>query len=252
MGVDYHIYTIIAVLLSFVLPVGAAVFMVVRKLVKLRVILAGVAVFILFQPILRLLPMSLLQSTYPQLVPPAGLNLNYTIYGFILALTAGIYEEGGRFLAFTFILKKYRSWHDGFGFGIGHGGVEALIFVGINSVAALFINVLQPGQSPFLITVGGIERLFAMTVQIGLTLLVLYCVRTKKYSYLLLAVGLHWLLDFVSVMLMVSLGILTTEIFTGLFAVASLVWIIKSGRLFGGNLQYVKNQNKEVEVNESK
>lgn len=251
MGIDYYISVIITVLFSFVLPIGAAIFMVARKLVKLRVILTGMAVFILFQPILRILPMTLLQSAYPQLVPPAGLNLNYTIYGFILALTAGIYEEGGRYFAFTLILKKYRSWHDGMGLGIGHGGVEALIFVGISAVAALFINVLQPGQSPWLITVGGIERLSAMTVQVGLTLLVLYSVRTKKYTYLMLAIGLHWLVDFISVMFMVSLGILATEVSVGLLAVASLVWVIKSGRLFKESPQDLEIQYKEDGVSEN-
>lgn len=122
MGAEYFISTSITVLFAFILPIGAAIFMVARRLVKLRVILAGMAVFIIFQPILRILPMQLLQSAYPQLIPQAGLNLNYALYGFILALTAGIYEEGGRFLAFAFVLEKYRSWRDGFGFGIGHGG----------------------------------------------------------------------------------------------------------------------------------
>ena len=252
MGIDYYIFASITVLFAFILPIGAAIFMVARKLVKLRVILAGMAVFIIFQPILRILPMSLLQNAYPQLVPQvSGLNLHYVIYGFILSLTAGIYEEGGRFLAFTFILKKYRGWHDGLGFGIGHGGAEALIFVGISAVAALFTNVLQPGQSPWLLAVGGVERLSAMTIQVGLTLLVLYSIRSKKYSYLLLAVGLHWLVDFVSVMFMVSFGILVTEISVGLFAAASLVWIIKSGRLFAGGLQDTKDEIREVEVNEN-
>jgi uncharacterized membrane protein YhfC len=234
---NYYIATSISVLLAFALPIGVAVCLTARKLVKLRVILAGTAVFIIFQPILRILPMNLILGTHPQLVPQAGLNLPYMLYGFILALTAGIYEEGGRYLAFRFVLKKYHSWQDGFGFGIGHGGVEALIFAGITSVTALFTNVLQPGQSPWLLSVGGIERLFAMTVQISLSLLVLYSVRTKRIRFLFLAIGLHWLVDFAAVMLMAVSGIFITETAVGLLAIAGLVWILKSRLLFVENIE---------------
>lgn len=117
-------------------------------------------------------------------------------------------------------------------------------------MGAFFTNVLQPGQSPWLPTVGGVERLFAMTIQIGLTLLVLYSVNTKKYSYLLLAVGLHWLVVFVSVMFITGFGILVAEITVGLFAAVSLVWIIKSVGLFKGTLQGIEAQVKEAATGE--
>ena len=103
-------------------------------------------------------------------------------------------------------------------------------------------------QSSWLLAVGGVERLSAMTVQVGLTLLVLYSVRSKKYSYLLLAVGLHWLVDFVSVMFMVSFGILVTEISVGLFAVASLVFFGIIMAVVFGSMQRSRTTEPEITI----
>ena len=58
----------------------------------------------------------------------------------ILSLTAGIFEEGARYLVYRFWIKKARTFNEGMLFGAGHGGVEALILGGL--VIVTLINML--------------------------------------------------------------------------------------------------------------
>jgi uncharacterized membrane protein YhfC len=46
------------------------------------------------------------------------------LYG---GLAAGSFEELGRFILFTWLLKKYRDYKSGISFGIGWGGIEAVL-----------------------------------------------------------------------------------------------------------------------------
>lgn len=232
MSAVYIISVCITILSSFALPLIAAIFIIAKKHVKVNVILVGAAVFIIFQPLLRLLPMSIIQSSFPHIVPAAGLNLQFMVYALILALTAGIYEETGRYLAYKFVLKNNRNWLDGVGYGIGHGGIEAILLAGIQGIASLFIYATPPGQPDWILSVGGVERLFAMLIQVGLSLLVLYGINKKRISYFILAILLHTLVDFIAVMLQTTLGIVASESVIMLLAIASLVWIIKATKLF--------------------
>jgi uncharacterized membrane protein YhfC len=83
--------------------------------------------------------------------------------------------------------------------------------------------------------VGGIERVLAFVVQIGLSLVVLYGIKSRRSGFLLLAIAIHTLLDFGAIMFarntMVG-GTLIGETYLAVFAAVSLVWIAKSRRLF--------------------
>jgi uncharacterized membrane protein YhfC len=225
------------IVLALLLPVSAAV-IASKKATRLRVILAGAAVFTLFQLVIRIPLLQVIQYSFPDLVPSGKeINLHYITYSAVLALTAGIFEEFGRYIGIVTVLKKDRNWGDGLGFGIGHGGIEAILLVGVSNVAGLFTNLAAPGQPDWQIAMGGIERLFAMTIQIGLSLLVMVAVYRKKFSLVLLAVALHMVVDFPVGILALKGGILAAEVFVALCAVLSLVWIIKSKKLFMNNVE---------------
>lgn len=83
---------------------------------------------------------------------------------------------------------------------------------------------------PPLFVVGGIERVLAFTIQIGLSLVVLYAIRSRRSRFLLLAIATHTLIDFGAVLL--AGNIIVAEVCVAACAVASLMWIIKSKRLF--------------------
>ena len=231
MSVEYILAITINEIFALLLPIAAAV-AVSKKLTKFRVVLVGAAVFTLFQLIIRLPLIHILQTSFPQLVPTAGINAHYIIYSAVLAVTAGIFEEFGRYLGLITVLKKYRSWGDGLGFGIGHGGIEAIVLVGLPGIAGYFTNLAAPGQPMWQVSMGGVERLCAITIQIGLSLLVMYAVYRKKFSFVLLAVGLHMVVDFPVGLLLLKGGLLVTEGYVALCALASLVWIVCSVKLF--------------------
>lgn len=78
----------------------------------------------------------------------------------------------------------------------------------------------------------GIERALTIIIQIGLSLLVLYALRKRKYQYFGLAILLHAALDFAAVFMNAKINnIFITELVVLAFAAASLVWIIKSKSL---------------------
>ena len=56
----------------------------------------------------------------------------YALYG---GLMAGLFEETGRYLAFSFALKKYRAKNvNALMYGAGHGGFEAIVIVGLTMI----------------------------------------------------------------------------------------------------------------------
>lgn len=150
--------------------------------------------------------------------PPRGVALlPIPIVGLVAGLSAGVCEEVARFLSFRFLLKERRQWQSGLQFGLGHGGIEAIVF---GSLAALgLVNVLlapyaekmglslddqaslrhaarQYWESPwYLPLLAGYERVAAIVFHVGASMLVLRGVVRSNYAYLVLAVLLHASLD---------------------------------------------------------
>ena len=96
----------------------------------------GAAVFFVSQIILRL-PWQIPLTKFVQGKTAADSALSYAFLAFS-ALTAGLFEETGRWLGYRFLIKKERSWRVGVMYGLGHGGIESILLVGIN-MAVLFV-----------------------------------------------------------------------------------------------------------------
>lgn len=185
-------------------------------------VLVGTFVFIIFQPLTRIPLLAALQGTSWYFN-----NIQFNVWAFALlySLSAGVFEECGRFLAFKYLLFRDLNWAGGVAYGIGHGGIEA-IMVGITFVyQATAIYTL----SPFNLIMPGIERLMAMAIQIALSLVVLYSVKFRKYLWLLYAVILHMLVDLPIPLVKNPVAI---EVYVLIAALASLVFINKSKKLF--------------------
>ena len=173
--------------------------------------------------------------------------LLYALYG---GLMAGIFEETGRYISFKWFLKKENRIQESISYGIGHGGIEAMLIVGTtyvnNLVISLLINqgmleqlgvtaesessiITQLTQlSPMIFSLAGYERLMTMVIQIGLSVLVFKAVRERTIYYYIGAILLHALLDFPAVL--VQLGIFNVFVCEGiitLFALGFLIYIIK-------------------------
>ncbi|ERI97265.1 Putative membrane peptidase family [Bittarella massiliensis (ex Durand et al. 2017)] len=116
------------------LPLGALFYLLVRRRVLLRPFLAGVGTFLLFQLLLRIPLLDWLRGW-------DGLALlafrSPWLYALFLALTAALFEEGGRYLAARLLLKGRTGCGEAMAFGLGHWGLEALALVGLPLLLSL-------------------------------------------------------------------------------------------------------------------
>lgn len=191
---------------------------------------------------------------------PAGSTIqgNVWLYALYGGLMAGLFEETGRFVAMKFVLKKKQgNDYNALMYGAGHGGFEAfwLLFFGMlnNLIYAIMMNTgsvsalinsmdsasgatLQASlevlatTSPFLFLLSPIERFAAVIAQLSLSVLVWQAAKGKgKTGWYLLAIFLHFVLDFVAVVLS-GLGI-------PMVAIEVVIWLMAIGyALFAGKV----------------
>ncbi len=146
------------------------------------------------------------------------------LYGVLLAFTAGLFELAGRFAAAK-VLKKKPIFRRALAAGLGHGGIEAIVLVGLTYVNNLiYLVMIQAGtfdaliaqteamgvdpsqlraiQDTFLQTgaglflLAGLERLLTMVAHTAMSVLVCWGVWHNRTTPALLAcLGIHTLLD---------------------------------------------------------
>ena len=180
----------------------------------------------------------------------------------ILGLTAGICEELARFVGYT-VLKKARKAEDGVMLGLGHGGIEAMIIIGVltaGGIAQLFalrgvdLLSLNLGQAQLLniqkqldtfnqpAIIGLLpllERLLAMTLHVVLSMMVLYAFQQKKRIWVIWAILYHAVVDAMAVVLSVNeVDVLLIELAFFIALVPGVFWVINVfGKQLKANLQ---------------
>lgn len=173
----------------------------------------------------------------------------------LMVLFSGVFEETARWLVLRFWAKTARQWRDGVGFGLGHGGIEAvlrLVYTAITSAILLtnqehFLSLAEmSGQNEAvaavqqqiddlahltlpLVTLSWYERALAIAFHVAMTLLILRAVRERKWQLWLLAVVLHSSCNAMAVALL-PLGLLPVYIALTVVAAGSL-WAVLSGPL---------------------
>lgn len=243
------------ILFCFALPFYLLTYLSRKGQRPLRPFLAGVGVFVLFQMLLRIPILNYWLAPQPWF---QGLSQRPWLLGLFLGLSAGLFEEVGRFAGMSLFMKGRHSWYDGLAFGAGHGGIEAILLVGLQNVNNLVIartinaqgleglsQMIPPQVAQQLfdqmtqlrvweVLLGSLERGIAVTLHIGLSLLVLHSIRSKKRSFLFLAIGLHTLIDAPIVILPAVFGwnVYQLEVFLLGLALLSLLWIVKAKALF--------------------
>lgn len=184
---------IFALFCALILPVGLAAEFCVRRKKSWKPLLFGALTFTVFQGFARLPVLTALSGTAWYASLQASDPALYTLF---LGVSAALFEEGGRFLVMRFLLKQQRTTADAVAFGVGHGGIEAVVILGATALFTLLSGTGVSETGPVLVFAGAAERLFALTAQAGFSVLVMKSVREKKMGWLLLAFGLHTLLDF--------------------------------------------------------
>ncbi len=199
--------------------------------------LIGAGTFVLFALVLE----SLLHNLVLRSAAGAVLQGNIWLYALYGGLAAGLFEETGRLLAFQFALRKRRDRLTALAYGIGHGGAEAFLLVGLTMISNLVLGLLYPdaGTAPselapamellfstpaasFLL--GGLERLTAMTLHVALSVLVFASVRTARRWLFPAAVLTHAAVDFAVVIANTCLPLAATEALILLLTLPVVAW----------------------------
>ncbi|MBC5624564.1 YhfC family intramembrane metalloprotease [Clostridium sp. NSJ-49] len=239
---------IVNIIISIGIPLGILIYFAIKKKQFVKPFLVGALVFLVSQVVLRI---PLLNGVVAKTDWFYNMSvLNPILYAVFLGLTAGIFEEVGRFIGFEIGLKKNRRWYDGIAFGLGHGGIEAILFAGISSIQNLYVifslnngtfnsslvgaseetvRGIFDSTSSIMVLYGGIERISAIIMHIGFTMLVLYGInKGKKALYLLWAILAHGVVDTtVVVVQQAGASIHMVELICIVFAIILLFGTIK-------------------------
>lgn len=246
---------ITAVAAVFVIVYPLALGVIVRKKLAVgwKYFWFGALVFLAFQLVTRLPLVTVLQATVLAHLLRTSSAFTWT-WLVILAITAGLFEEVGRYVGYRlFLRREVKTWSKAVMFGLGHGGLESMVLVGgqlllmiLNLVvlSALPVNSLPAAQRHTVIQqfaainaqpvwlplLTAWERLWTIPVHVALSVIVLQMFRRQQIGWLFLAIFLHALVDFLSLAIPQVLGHSTnvTLLFEGvacLFGLISL-WII--------------------------
>lgn len=246
---------------SYTLLAGALATLVVFGFVVARRLSDGAATwawggvaFVLSQavrlPLLTLINALVIGAVVP--IPGSGSWFTAVL---IASFSAGIFEEASRAFILSKAARYVRTERGGVGFGLGHAGIEALIFTLVPSVAALLLlgsvadgsafENLPPeslaqletaitflgGQDAAMSLLAFAERLFATLLHIVLSLYVVRAVvqssdRGNLVRALALPILLHGTANLATVLLLPAVGIVAAEsVFAGITVVAAVHYL---------------------------
>jgi ABC-2 type transport system permease protein len=194
------------------------------------------------------------------LLPHAGSEVTPPLwqYALVSGLTAGLCEELARAAGYA-ILKRYRRFEDGVMLGLGHGGIESMVFGGVMTAAAISSLLSLNGKdlstlnlsveqmnavqiqlqallsSPWQAFMPLVERLLAMTAHVIFSLIVLRAFTQRNAWYVVLAIVYHAAVDFGAVYMSQSLKNGNFWLLEGTFALVLLPGIIWLAWLFSRN-----------------
>lgn len=241
--------SIIGTICSIILSIGfPIVLMVVGKKkfgAKISSFFIGAGTFIVFALMLE-------QIMHTLVIVVLGLNAqsNEWLYYIYAAAAAAVFEETGRIVAMKLIMKKQFDFPNAFMYGIGHGGIEAIILGGISNIAGLCTMIMiNTGAMQIslatlsedmqaqtmaqlsaywttpanLFFAAGIERVSAVILHIGLSLIIYNGLKSKKKAIIALAYGIHFLADFFAVSCASRIAIWAIEAVIFVIAVATFI-----------------------------
>ena len=221
---------IVTLCITLILPVIVAVVYSIKNKGKKvwQAWLLGAAGFFVLQMLIRI-PILSVVSTFPAFTKL--ITEHYVFYCLILAMTAALFEVIARF-GVAKILQKNLCYEKALAAGLGHGGIESMLLIGmtyVNNLLYSFMintgtfdvmvaqvqatNTMTPEQmeqltgiKTALIETGtiafylaGYERILTMICHAAMSLFVCYMIYKKRTMFgVLVAFFIHFCMDFVS------------------------------------------------------
>ncbi len=192
------------------------------KIKRLKVFLLGALCFTISQPVLRIPLLNSLQRSTKFILL---YTLNPILIGILIAFSAGVFEEGFRFLfKRNFIRPVKTDILEPILFGLGHGVTEALM------VLWPFIFTLPISSLSLAI----VERFLAIILHIGLSVIVWNgFMLNRRLKYLSISILIHGLVHSTIVIFGSGINaIFLIESFLAILAVFMLLYIYKSRKYY--------------------
>lgn len=223
------------------MPIALFILLKVKTKAKVSSVFIGAATFVLFALILeQILHVIVLRNT--------AIMENIWLYALYGGLAAGLFEETGRYLAMKFVMKKNLDKQNALMYGVGHGGIEAILLVGLSQLSNITTSIMiNSGQGESLFAaldentmanvaqlwklpayqfyMAGVERVTAIFLHIVLSYLVYRAVKEQKMKFYFVALALHFLVDAVVVAISSFLPIVAIEAIL-VIAVAAMVFVV--------------------------
>lgn len=266
------LFMLLTAVLGIALPLITAIIWCKKKHEPFTTVLIGAATFLLFAIVIE----KPLQALVISLDSPVSqfVNARPVLWGIIVGLFPGVFEETGRFVAFKTVLRKRKQRETSLSHGIGHGGFEALFILGITyieyfvfaimlnqgSFVELMIEPVKDTLTPEVVKqitgiveqittfsaatmgVALVDRLIAVLYHIGASIMVFYAVKDKKKWWLYpLSILIHTVIDGL-------LGLQLAGVFELSDVANEIIFAVEALAVFLGAffLLYKKDQPKEA------
>lgn len=246
------IITFIAELLfSLALPIVALIVWKKKQGIELRPALLGAAAYFVFGMVLEQLINAAVLGDGTSSVSVFLLENPwlYAVYG---GLTAGILEETARFLVYRTMMKDSVGRENAVLFGIGFGGLECIMVLGLTVLSTLIMSVSFNSMgaeafaaqyanseyqvvldtiaeinaiSPFAGVMNCVERAAVFTLQIELSVLVFGAVRLEKFWLYPVSILLHSVVGLLA-------GLYRTNVITSVYLLEVLLVVFAAAVFF--------------------
>lgn len=178
-----------AICCSILIPLALVIYLGLHYEGKWKLLLFGALTYILFQ-IALFLPVVSLIANEPSV--KAWISGHYALYIILLSLAGAALGELFRYLIIKVFLAHDTSNMDAVAFGLGYGGFETALTVGMNVIISLLASayIVKAGASMAMLA-EGVGQLCLLVMQIGWSLLIMQALRTKKKKFLWICIGLE-------------------------------------------------------------
>ena len=266
---------LLTAILGIAIPLIAAIIWCKKKHEPFTTVLIGAATFLLFAIVIE----KPLQALVISLDSPVSqfVNARPILWGIIVGLFPGVFEETGRFVAFKTVLRKRTQRETGLTHGIGHGGFEAMFILGITYIeyfvfavmlntGSFFEQMIEPVKdslstdvmkqitdiveqittfSAGMLGLALVDRLIAVLYHIGASIMVFYAVKDKEKWWLYpLSILIHTVIDG-------FLGLQLAGVFELSNTVNEIIFAVEALAVFFGAffLLYKKDLSKKTVLN---
>ena len=178
----------------------------------------------------------------------------------VAGLSAGLCETLARWVALRWAMRRTRGFQNAVQFGLGHGAVEAVLLglialSGTINILALWRSdpaTLGLGQAQqqqmvaafaelrqvawYMPVLSGLERVFALCLQVAMSVLVMDGIMRRRPLSLLWAVLAHAAVDAFAVWSVNTLGPVWSEAGLAIAAALCVVYVLRTARQFGVTL----------------